>query len=342
MHILVMFTGGTIGSSVSDGYIRVDGEKGFRLLEYYKKKVDAQYLPAICDFTTVQPFQTLSENMTCKKVADLVNALKKELGEREYDGVIICHGTDTLQYSAAMAGFCFGLSSIPIVFVSSNYVLDDERANGLYNFAGAVSFIAQGGSHGVFVAYKNAGETVKIHRATRTVAHLPYSDLVFSVKDTYYGSFEGNIFGEHSYVANPDYFENKDELAPMPVDQIKNWESDILEIYPATGFTYPDIKDKTNLKAILHHTYHAGTICAETPGIEEFVNQAAKRNIPIFLTGADPDMCYESMSVYEKLGIHVLPVASPTAMYMKLFLCMNNGMDAMEVMYKNLGGDLEC
>ena len=36
-RILVIFTGGTIGSAVKDGYISPDGEKGYRLIEEYRR-----------------------------------------------------------------------------------------------------------------------------------------------------------------------------------------------------------------------------------------------------------------------------------------------------------------
>ena len=51
-----------------------------------------------------------------------------------YDGVIITHGTDTLQYTAAFTGYIMAGAQIPIVLVSANYVLEDVRSNGVDNF----------------------------------------------------------------------------------------------------------------------------------------------------------------------------------------------------------------
>ncbi|MBO5624104.1 MAG: asparaginase, partial [Butyrivibrio sp.] len=181
MHILVVFTGGTIGSSVMDGCIAPDAGKGYRLLEYYETVCAKEFLPDDYEFVTAEPFRILSENMNCKTVLQLIDELKRQTAQQEYDGIIVCHGTDTLQYTAAMTGYCFGVSSVPIVFVSSNYVLEDERANGLDNFAAAVSFIVRKAGRGVFVAYKNTGDLARIHRASRVLPHLPYSDDIVSL-----------------------------------------------------------------------------------------------------------------------------------------------------------------
>ena len=38
----------------------------------------------------------------------------KENADKGYDGIIVTHGSDTLQYSAAAIGYCMGLESLPI------------------------------------------------------------------------------------------------------------------------------------------------------------------------------------------------------------------------------------
>jgi len=54
----------------------------------------------------------------------------------------------------------------------------------------------------------------------------------------------------------------------------------------------------------------------------------------------DADMVYESTYVYEKYGMIVLPMASPVAMYMKLWLLLCSGYSAKEWMTKPIPGDL--
>lgn len=341
MHILVVFTGGTIGSTITGEYISPDEQKAYRLLELYRGMCVQKSGQDICDFTVVQPFQIHSENSTCEKIGKLVREVKMLLSEKEYDGVIVCHGTDTLQYSSSVMGYCFGVQSLPIVFVSSNYVLEDERANGVENFAAAVSFIFGRHGRGVFTAYQNHDGAMQIHRSTRVLPHMPYSDNLVSIKDQYYGVFRGHVYSPDNFQKNSRYEERNDETALLMAENIKEWDSAVLEIYPAVGFAYPDLTaypDK--VKAVLHHTYHSGTICAVTPGLEEFVKQAYGQGILVYLTGQEEGTGYESTKIYTQLGIRVLPKASPIAMYCKLFLCMAAGKNPEEVMFQSLGGDL--
>ena len=87
-------------------------------------------------------------------------------------------------------------------------------------------------------------------------------------------------------------------------------------------------------------SYHSGTIDTADEGIYNFTNEAKNKKIPVFLTGAENRTEYESTKVYNELGIHVLPKASPIAMYMKLWLLSSiEGSDIYKDMYKTWGSD---
>ena len=146
LKIGVIFTGGTIGSTIDQsGHIVADKDnRDFLLLNLYRHKFTLQD-----EFVIRTPYCILSENLSGREL-ELLVACVNELKEK-VDGIIITHGTDTLQYTAAALGYVYSNLAIPIVLVSSNYVLEDSRANGLTNFACAVSFIHAGQGHGVFV-----------------------------------------------------------------------------------------------------------------------------------------------------------------------------------------------
>ncbi len=206
MNILVIFTGGTISSSERGGYIGPDEQNNYRLINEYKK-----LNPKKCkniSFSTSSPYYILSENLTGKHINLLADCIDKALSSDEYDGIIVTHGTDTLQYTAAGLSYIYSDINIPIVLVSSNYILDDSRANGYDNFSAAVDFImtccktpeeninasAQKNTGnnlaiennvanhiGVYVAYKNENEPAVIHCGARLLSHASYSDKIYSV-----------------------------------------------------------------------------------------------------------------------------------------------------------------
>lgn len=339
MKILVMFTGGTIGSIESSGYIRPGEGANYQLLSlYYEMKqafqIDASTeetlassrleAPAV-ELIPLDAMQVLSEDSDGNFLNDLANVVQsaqEQAVQQKMAGIIVTHGTDTLAYSAAMLGYVFADSPIPIVLVSSNYVLDHPNANGLDNFIHAVDFIASHPRGGVYVSYRNTGEEPRIHIGTRLLGHLAYSDAVHSIDE------QGFLH------------EDKAEflIEQLPLAAKFRAEAPILQIFPSPGMSYPMIGD--GIQAVLHHSYHAGTICSHGAGMENFFAEAARRRIPVFLTGADPQMLYASMKVYEKYRIHVLPVASPISMYMKLWLLLVNGRNPVEWMEKNIAGEV--
>lgn len=328
MNILVVFTGGTIGSSAGeDGYFSPDQSKGYRLLKLYENETDIKDI----HFEVIEPYTTLSENLNGEHLAKLISCLKERSNE-EYDGIIVTHGTDTLQYSSSALGYALGNCSIPVVLVSSNYILEDERSNGLVNFKGAVKFIREKQGKGVFAAYQNAGEEVTIHRGTRLSFHPPYEDNLYSIDDQYYGKYVNGNFER-----NPIYHEMENEISCLN----KSWEKDhssVLWIMPYPGMQWPSLDQ--DCRAVLFGSYHSGTLGTESKEWITFVREANERGIPLFLTGAISGASYESTKPFEACGIHVLPKASPIAMYVKLAMAASQGVDFLEVMYRSLGGDL--
>ena len=146
-NILVVFTGGTIGSSVCNGEINTDTQTHFLLLSQFKMR----YPQMEIHFTTLQPYEILSENLTPSVWTLLIQTIENA-NPSIYDGIIITHGTDTLAYTSAALTFYFHALDVPIFLISSHYPLSDIRSNGLDNFSFAVNSIINKKLHGVFVA----------------------------------------------------------------------------------------------------------------------------------------------------------------------------------------------
>lgn len=202
MNILVVFTGGTIGSKAADGYIKPDGEQSPQLITLYREYERRAGLSPEDTFSQAAALNILSENMDGAHLYVMIRTIKENLAA--YDGIIVAHGTDTLQYTAAGLAEVFTELDKPVVLVSSNYVLDDARANGFANFAAAVTFIRRRLGCGVFVSYQNnitrtrrpGSDTIKettdntapvyIHRGNALLPHTVYSDALYSLYDGWY------------------------------------------------------------------------------------------------------------------------------------------------------------
>lgn len=312
MKILVAFTGGTIGCVRKGEVLSPDNEQKYMLTQMYLDKYGD------VNFDTAEPYTVLSENLEGDHMNQLADCLQS-YDLNSYDGIVVTHGTDTLQYTSAFLAYLFDGLDVPIVLVSANYPLDDKRSNGFENFVGAIDFIKSGSGNGVFVSYKNADLPVTIHRASRLLAHLAYSDELYSIFDESYGKIQNRIF-----VKNTCYKALKSEFAFDKNTRLSD-NSDVLKISATVGMQYPEITE--NVKAVLLEGFHSGTLNTDGKALRDFCKKAEELNVPVFLTGACKGFYYESKLKFDELNIKVLPSASPIAMYVKLWLLPKNELE---------------
>lgn len=341
MVILLVFTGGTIGSTENSGFVSPDKEKPYKLLKLYKERAGKN--AGGIQFDILTPYQALSENIDCNNFRLLAECLGNIQADM-YDGIIITHGTDTIQYTAAFAGYVMEGFEIPVVLVSANYVLEDVRSNGLDNFYYAVEFIRQKRGKGVFVSYRNMGDVPRIHYATRLIMHQAYSDSLYSVCGLYYGFFDDGEFV---------YRDGTEPVAGTGAENIGGINAGISGLPGNSGFSgimvvhpYPGMEYTMPgrcIKAVLHYTYHSGTICSKPDVLKKFADYTKAEGIPVFITGAGAGVDYESVKCYKEYGFYVLPAASPEAMYIKLWLCIINNKstsEIVEIMQTPLANDI--
>ena len=132
MKVALIFTGGTIGTVENDDGVRnLDNKNNSSILGYFR---DTDVI------VQKQPYLVLSENLNGGHISSLIECVKDVL-EEDHDGIIITHGTDTIQYTAAALSYAFGSKTVPIMVVSSNAPLDSEESNGGSNIAAAIDFI---------------------------------------------------------------------------------------------------------------------------------------------------------------------------------------------------------
>ena len=328
MKLLFVFTGGTIGSTLSGDCISVEKGKTYRIIKLYSENfgLDVPY-------DIIEPYTELSENNSGNTLRLLVSNVLENQG-KGYDGIIVTHGTDTIQYSAAALAYALGNSGIPVCIVSSNYPLEDKRANGLFNLHAAVKFITEQQKGGVWVAYKNPCEPVRIHRAARLLAGQAFSCRLDSIFDSYYGYYDGDFV----FHRNIGFEEHPDEIPPLGIDSLADICGSILRIAPYTGIEYPKLTD--SIKYVLLESYHSGTINTKSAEAERFFKEAAERRIEVFLTGASDEKAYESTKAFGKFSICPLKSCAPIAMYIKLWLADSSGIEPKQILRKSLSGDI--
>jgi L-asparaginase len=314
-QILVVFTGGTIGSTATEGTIDTSPATAYQLIQLYRQHYPQHHI----NFTTIQPLQLLSENLAPPAWTTLITAIESAHPEN-YDGIIITHGTDTLSFTACALSYYFHAFKKPMLLVSSNYPLDNPNANGLDNFSCAVEFVLQVNETGIFVPYRNPGQIMHIHRGVHLAASLQLSGDFISVQNKHYMTFDHDRFS----VLNPTTQTPRKTIALQPI-----FSAQILLIKPYPGLDYSHV-NLDNTVAVLHDLYHSGTACVsqqwgDNYSLLEFIKRCTGQDIPVYLAPAIKSQeAYQSTRALLGLGADMLWNVSLEAAYVKLLLAYGN------------------
>jgi L-asparaginase len=342
-NILVVFTGGTIGSTAIAGTINTDSIAPFKLINLFQQHCKNHQQ---IHFSTIQPLQILSENLVPGVWQALITAIEAQHPEH-YDGIIITHGTDTLAYTSTALSFYFNAIKIPMLLVASDYPLDDPKANGLGNFMCAVEFIRQNRRAGVFVPYRNQQHALQVHKGSRLTCSLQLSGDFFSVQGKSFMQFENQTFsllnsvtksipGKNSSLSEADV--PVKGMAQIKIPQLKaNFSDRILMIKPYPGLNYANF-NLENIDAVLHDLYHSGTACASTQWGENysllaFIKCCVEQKIKVYLAPSIESVdAYQSTRALIEQGAEMIWNMSIEAAYVKLMLAYGNFTDEQQIM----------
>lgn len=271
MKILVLSTGGTIGSATKDGVMSPDKNATALLVLLYESSFQD-----VAEFDCESVSDILSENVTEPFYEKLINRLLA-VDTEKYDGVIVLHGTDTLAYTSSLAAMVCRSLTIPVGFVGANYPLKHPKSNAFVNFRAAVEYLKAGG-RGFFVPYENSDGKTYIHLATRlTEADFLHDDF-HSLGDAVLAEFKDSkiIF------SNDSRLPSQEELS-KPLSGITDGEFELsgrvvlLKSYP--GLDYSELRIKhDNVCAVVNVTYHTGSAPARAApsGFPNFATSATK------------------------------------------------------------------
>lgn len=303
VKILTVLCGGTIGSRVKNGEIAV-GRGGALCVQekYLSEHNDAE-------FTVKEPFCISSEDIDDGFYQKLIDWFKT-IDLSEYDGIIITHGTDTLSYTASVFGLIFCHVTIPIVFVSADYVPEDPRSNAYSNFSDAVSVI-KSGARGIFAA--SDGDVIL---ATR----LCEADWL----NNRFSSFDGKpIMGVNDGVLtinDADLYKSLQNFSGKGVYP-NSLKEKILMISPYPGIDYSSF-NTDGAAAVLHLLYHSST--ANTRDLCRFVEKCLDMGKQVYIAPVKDGDLYSSTLSVIKSGALPIYRTSREAALAKLKIAYNS------------------
>ena len=169
-HILVIATGGTIACRRS--------EAGLTPLLSCQELID--YVPAalsFCRITALQAFNIDSTNMEPRHWLILAELIQSHY--QEFDGFVICHGTDTMAYTAAALSYLVQNSPKPIVITGAQKPIDMEITDAKTNLLDSLRFASCDRAHDVVIVFDGKVIAGTRGKKERTKSYNAFSSINF-------------------------------------------------------------------------------------------------------------------------------------------------------------------
>ena len=187
--ILMLGTGGTIASrQTKDG-----------LAPGLTPEDILSYIPAVknvCEVQTKQVCNLDSTNVTPEHWKMMVKAVEDNYAY--YDGFVICHGTDTLAYTAAALSYMIQNSAKPIVVTGAQKPINMDVTDAKTNLLDSFIYAADDDSQGVNLVFDGKGNCRNTceERACKELQCI--FEYQFSVSCSYSGWYPGPVYSGDS------------------------------------------------------------------------------------------------------------------------------------------------
>lgn len=161
-------TGGTIASRA--------GENG--LAPALSAEELLSYIPevkALCEVDAISACHLDSTNITPTHWKLLVGLIEEHY--KNYDGFVICHGTDTLAYTAAALSYMIQNSRKPIVITGSQKPIDTDVSDAKTNLLDSFLYACDGHSQNVNIVFDGKVIVGTRARKERTKSFNAFSSL---------------------------------------------------------------------------------------------------------------------------------------------------------------------
>lgn len=169
-HILLIGTGGTIASKRS--------ENGLKPLLSSEELLS--YVPdskSFCQVDNIQIFNIDSTNVRPAHWQKIANTIEDHY--QEYDGFVVCHGTDTMAYTSSALSYLIQNSPKPVVITGAQKPIDLEITDAKTNLMDSLRFASCDKAHGVNIVFD--GKVIAGTRAKkeRTKSYNAFSSINF-------------------------------------------------------------------------------------------------------------------------------------------------------------------
>ena len=282
--ILVVFTGGTFSMMIDEktgGAVpRYSGNELLGMMPDAKSLAEIECL----DFGKYP-----GPHVTPELMLDLSKKINAKLKEQKYDGVIVTHGTDTLEETAYFLDLTIK-TEIPIVVIGSMKNSSEPDWDGPKNLIDAINICLNDNSKNLGVLVCLNGEINAASEVTKI-----YSDSV--------ESFKSLDFGTLGFVQNGRVIFNRlpQHLEVIQSEKI-NTNVDLLTVYAGMNEKFFKFSADSGVDGIVVEALGVGNV---PPPAFEGIKYAVEKGIPIVLTSRCPAGETDYIYSYPGAGKHL-------------------------------------
>jgi L-asparaginase len=315
--IAAVFTGGTIAVSANKASKVVPALSGREILERVPEI--AQYLPDLK--IHVHDFSTLPGPHIAPEMMLTLAGFVRTLGEHT-DGIVITHGTDSMEESAYFLDLVLG-DSVPVVFTGSMHTSTDAAWDGGRNLVDALAVAASSAFRNVGTMIVMNGHVYAASEVTKT--HTMKDDTFRSPDFGPLGTVNTLKLDAPRRLREPHHRMNIAIGEDVELPYIE-----LLKTYSGMDDTLFIAALKAGASGIVIEAMGQGNV---PPGVVNGISRAREKNIPIVITSrcqagpVRPYYAYEGAGrELEKLGCIFAPYLTGPKARIKLMLAIAGGM----------------
>lgn len=282
--ILIVFTGGTfsmmIDQNTGGAVPRYSGSELLDMIPKAKELAEIDYY----DFGKYP-----GPHVTPQLMLTLSKKINQLLIEKKYDGIIVTHGTDTLEETAYFLDLTIN-TEIPIVVIGSMKNSSEPDWDGPKNLIDAIHICLNDNSRNMGVLVCLNGEINAASEVTKI-----YSDSVESFKSLDFGSLGFVKDGRVIFNRLPFHLEK------IETDKIDE-NVDMITVYAGMNEKFFKFSADSGVSGIVVEALGVGNV---PPPAFEGIKYAVNKNIPVVLTSRCPAGETDYIYSYPGAGKHL-------------------------------------
>ena len=316
-HIIIIFTGGTIS-------MKIDAATGGAVPHFNGEEL-IKMIPQAKGLANIKVYEFgmyPGPHMTPSMMLDLSKKVQEFADFEDIDGIIVTHGTDTLEETAYLLDLTV-LTEKPIVVIGAMKTSSEPDWDGPRNLVDAINICTNTNSRGMGVLVCLNGEINAASEVTKT--HTEDVETFMSLD-----------FGSLGFVEKGKVVFNRlpRKLEKVNTDKI-NCNVDLIKVYAGMNEKFFKFSADSGTEGIVVEAMGVGNV---PPPAFEGIKYAVEKGIPVVLVSRCP--AGETLDVYgypgagkwlKKLGVIFTDYLNGQKARIKLMLCLGKAKDVNEL-----------